>query len=101
MIIERAYYSDGYVQLEIYNNKKFLRHRLDGPAYIHYLHPNILHCEIYYINGKIHRQDGPAEIWYNNDGTVLKQGYWLNSINIEEEEFLKQVEMLKAIEIYS
>ena len=54
---ENLFYTEEY-DGRIYYNKKGLRHRDLGPAYV-----DKFGYQCWWFNGKKHRVDGPAELW--------------------------------------
>lgn len=60
--------------------KDGLRHREDGPAYIH--NENV----IWFYEGKLHRLDGPAVV----EGAGPKQ-YWIHGSRLSPKEYKKEI----------
>jgi hypothetical protein len=54
----------------------------------------LTHCE-WFCNGKRHRIDGPARESFVDVGTKLESVYWLDDINVTEEEHHRHTAILK------
>lgn len=65
----RILYSDGTVKTDLWllGSK---RHRLDGPAVLHYDERGKIKRELWYKEGKLHREDGPAKTKYNKHHSI-------------------------------
>lgn len=58
---------------KMYQNKIFIYKSLTGEQ-----------GETHYRNGKRHRLDGPAVIHYNENGSLLEEQYWIDGIKYED-----------------
>jgi hypothetical protein len=65
-------------------------HREDGPA-IEWKSKRDLKY-VWYLNGKIHREDGPACEFHSD-----KKEWWLDSVELTEEEFIKKTQPVKEM----
>jgi hypothetical protein len=72
----KVYYVEGNVSYEFYY-KEGRVHRLDGPCYISYLGKGGKSKEWWSKDGVYHREDGPTYVRYEEDGSVVKIGFWL------------------------
>jgi len=93
------YHESGEIEREYYYNSKDELHRLNGPAYIWYHRSGEIDREDYIVNGKRHRLDDPAVIWYYEPGEIKSEYYYINNKMYSKEEFYKQPEVIKLINI--
>ena len=89
MIIDlyKAYYLNG------------IEHKKNGPAWISYFTNGNIDIETYIKNGVRHREDGPAWIDHFMDGRIHKKLYYLNDKVYSEEDYIKQLRILKIKKI--
>jgi len=84
---------------EYWHNGRY--HRDDGPAFIswHYVNSSIKSI-VYMINGGYHRDDGPAYQYFDEDGTLIKEEYWLDDIAYTKFDWLIKTRIKKLKKLY-
>ena len=84
-------------ELNNFNFKTVIYHRIDGPAIIWYNQDGSVECEYYHVNNKRHRLDGPAQIWYHEDGSVKDGFYYINNKEYKKEDYDNLINEMKAL----
>ena len=85
-----------FIQYYDSNNKM---HNDNGISYISYFKNGNINCINYECCGKFYRLDGPAVITYYESGEIDCEKYYINDIGYFKEEYYKQPEVIKFINI--
>lgn len=91
------YHDNGVIESERWHvNGKF--HRTDGPAWVHYHYNGVTCTKRWYKHNILHRLDGPAEACYYDDGSVRSEIWMINGVELNINEFLKEIDMTEMNE---
>jgi len=86
---------------EYYNKKGDLHRINDGAIIWYYANyaNNIISRKIYCINGKRHRLNGPASIHYRRNGIICGEEYYIHNVEYSKEEFDKKINIDRNLKL--